>query len=186
VKTIIEMSKHWYFLQTDFEGIIIDANGHFRNSFQHIEPFRVHDLVHKDDLRSLRLYSEKSKRYRPEPFAFEIRTIQNDGTYNYGFYELFCIESGYVIIGTELFPSFEDGTGRMNRQYALLRQINFSLNHRVMKHVSNIQGLTPMLDGLDEKISRMLIESIEKVHEEVRVLVKSFNSIKKRGSSGHL
>jgi hypothetical protein len=72
----------------------------------------------------------------------------------------------------------------MNRQYALLRQINFSLNHRVMKHVSNIQGLTPMLDGADEKISRMLIESIEKVHEEVRVLVNSFNSIKKRGSSG--
>jgi hypothetical protein len=41
-----------------------------------------------------------------------------------------------------------------------------------------------MLDGADEKISRMLIESIEKVHEEVRVLVNSFNSIKKRGSSG--
>lgn len=178
---LLDNSRNWYYLQTDIEGIIVDANKHFQDSFEHIQPFRIHDILHPQDIRAVEAAALRINRMEEGSVKFfEARTIKNDGNYSWGLFELMAITNGYVCIGIELFPAYEDGTGRMKRQYDLLRKINFTLNHSIRKHVANIEGLVKVAHTNDDQVTRMLLQSISDLNDEVRKLVNRFDTIKRR------
>ena len=178
---LLDNSRNWYYLQTDTEGIIVDANKHFLDSFEHIQPFRIHDIIHHHDIRAVEVAAVRISRMDEGSVKFfEARTIKNDGNYSWGLFELMAINNGYVCLGVELFPAYEDGTGRMKRQYDLLRKINFTLNHSIRKHVANIEGLVKVNYSQDDQVTRMLFQSISDLNDEVRKLVNRFDTIKRR------
>lgn len=177
---LLEYSRNWYYLQIDLDGIIIDSNKHFRDSFEHISPLRVHDILHVKDIKVVEVAALRLKRQAHNSIKFiEVRTIKNDGTYAWGLFEIMSFKGGYVCIGIDLFPSFEDGSGRMKRQYDLLRKINFSLNHSLRKHIANIEGLVRLSNLPDDKITRMLFKSLQGLNDEIKRLVNRFDNIKK-------
>lgn len=177
--SIIDNSQHFYYLQTDDKGVIVDKNKAFINSFQHIQPFSVFDIVHKDDVKTVVVNSLKAKRIGSIR-AFEARTVKEDSTYNYGLFEVLSISTGFTVVGVDLFPAYEDGTGRMRRQYKLLREINFMLNHGFRKHLANMEGLIQLTDSTDKRIAQMLMFSFEQLNKEVQLLTNKFEQIKKR------
>ena len=177
---LLENSKKWYFIQTDVDGIVVDANKHFKDSFEHICPLRVHDILHIKDIKVVEIAALRLQRQPHNSIKFiEARTIKSDGTYAWGLFEIMSFKNGYICIGIDLFPSFEDGSGRMKRQYDLLRKINFSLNHAIRKHIANIEGLINLSKLPDDKITRMLFKSVEGLNEEIKRLVNRFDNIKK-------
>ena len=181
VMLILENSRNWYYLQTDRDGIIIDANKHFQEAFEHIQPFRVHNILHPDDIKVVEVNAIRTERNgRNSIRFFEARTIKNDGNYSWGLFEIMSTKNGFICLGIELFPAYEDGSGRMKRQYDLLRKINFTLNHSIRKHVANIEGLVKVNYTTDDQVTRMLLQSIADLNDEVRRLVNRFDNIKKR------
>jgi hypothetical protein len=178
---ILENSRNWYYLQTDREGVIIDSNRYFKESFEHIQPFTIQNIIHPDDIRAAEVASLRVERLGKDSVRFfEARTIKNDGTYSWGLFEVMSVNNGFVCIGVEMFPAYEDGSGRMKRQYDLLRKINFSLNHSIRKHVANIEGLAKVIVTSEDQVARMLLQSISDLNDEVRKLVNKFDNIKKR------
>jgi hypothetical protein len=178
VKTLIDGSKNWYYIQTDLEGVIVDYNKHFGDSFEHIQPFRVNDILHPKDLRVAQIKAERISRLGEKHLTFfEARTVRADKTYSWGLYEIMSIKGGFIILGIELFPSFEDGRGRLNKQSDLLRKINFSLNHSLRKHVANVEGLLQLLQINDDKVLKMLYNSIKDLNEEILRLVNRISDI---------
>ena len=176
--TLIDNSAHFYYLQTDSAGVIVDRNKAFTQSFMHIEPYTVFDVLHVDDRRCVVINSERAKRTGTLK-AFEARTIKEDKTYSYGLFEVSPIGAGFAVIGVDLFPAYEDGAGRMQRQYKLLREINFALNHGFRKHLANMEGLVRLTDKTDKHIADMLIHSFEQLNKEVQTLTNKFNGIKR-------
>lgn len=176
--TIIDNSRHFYYLQTDAEGVIVDKNKAFTDSFMHIEPCTVFDIIHPDDSRVIAVNAERAKRSL-KMRAFEARTIKEDKTYSYGLFEVSPIGAGFAVIGVDLFPAYEDGKGRMQRQYKLLREINFALNHSFRKHLANMEGLMRLTDKTDKHIADMMIHSFEQLNREVQALTDKFNNIKR-------
>lgn len=178
MKSLIDKSKNWYYIQTDKDGIIVDCNKHFSDSFEHIQPFRVHDILHPKDVKLAQIKAERVSRLGEKHITFfEARTIRNDKTYSWGLYEIMSFKSGFIILGIELFPSYEDGRGRLNKQSDLLRKINFSLNHSLRKHVANLEGLLTLLDIKDDKVLKMLYRSIKDLNEEILRLVNRIGNI---------
>lgn len=178
MKTIIDKSRNWYYIQTDKDGIIVDSNKHFQDSFEHIQPFRVHDILHPKDIKVAEIRAERVSRLGEKHLAFfEARTVRNDKSYSWGLYEIMSIKSGFIVLGIELFPSFEDGRGRLNKQSDLLRKINFSLNHSLRKHVANVEGLLHLLQINDDKVLKMLYNSIKDLNEEILRLVNRISDI---------
>ena len=177
--SIIDNSHHFYYLQTDAEGVIVDKNKAFDNSFHHIQPYAVFDIIHKDDVKTVVINSLKAQR-TSSLRAFEARTVKEDNTYNYGLFEVSAISTGFTVVGVDLFPAYEDGTGRMRRQYKLLREINFMLNHGFRKHLANMEGLIHLTDSTDKRIAQMLMFSFEQLNKEVQLLTNKFEQIKKR------
>lgn len=178
---LIEQSRNFYYVQTDDDGIIEDCNSHFGSSFIHIQPFRIHDIVfEKDKYKIKRFYAKLNKIGVGRIWFTEIRTIRPELATQWTLVEAMKIKGGYICWGIDLFPAYEEGTGLINRQNNLLRDINQIMNHSIMAHFSRIEGLIQLSSGvITEQHYRMLTQSMMDAREEIIRLVNRIDETKR-------
>ena len=180
----IKGSTITYLVQTDLKGDIVDANNGFINSFNHIRPSNVTQIIAKEDLRKLVVMSERAKRMNAATgeiarVVFECRTVNKEKEYTYGLFEVAYIRENYYILGFDLFVSYEDGRGRIKRYENLLRDVAHALNHRIRSHSSNISGLLSIVDVKNREIAKQIFEQFEKLDKEILALNDKINRAKK-------
>lgn len=178
---LIENSKNFYYVQTDSDGVIEDCNNYFTSSFTHIQPFRVHDIVFdKDKYKLKRFYAKLYKMGVGRIWFTEIRTIRPELATQWTLVEAMRIKDGFIAWGIDLFPAYEEGTGLINRQNNLLRDINQIMNHSIMAHFARIEGVVRLSsDTIDEKHYRMLTQSMMDAREEIIRLVNRIDETKR-------
>ena len=161
-----------YIIQTDVKGAIIDANQAFHNAFNHIQPQTVIDIVPKDDLRRITLYSERVKRQSElsgeiERIAFECRTIAKDNRNIWGLYEVAYVRKYYYILGYDAYLAYEDGRGRIRRYEKVLRAVAHALNHNIRSKSANISGLLQVLDIKDRDMADKILEQAKEMDNHI-------------------
>jgi hypothetical protein len=174
----IRDSRNWFYIQTTDDGLIVDANNHFIQSYLHISPEKAQHIVVSQDIRKLIVTSERAK--RGDIVSCQIRTRQSDDSTQWSLWEMAYVKGYFIAQGIDLFPAFESGSGELQRQYALLRTIIWKINHGMRKPVANIKGLIPIIkDQIDPMVADMLITAINNLDDEFHSLIKKFGKVRK-------
>ncbi|MFV8466124.1 hypothetical protein [Flavobacterium sp. LB1P62] len=191
-KKLLENSVLFYLITTGMDGNYSYINGHYAKEFSHIksnfvgEPYYI--TMHPDDRNTCVEVSMKCFENPDKLFPATIRKHDGKGGYVYTQWEykamfddqknpmgIFCL--GYNItkyVAEEL--ELQIAQGQIEKNTDIIEKIVFQQSHLIRAPLSNIIGLTSILDTtlLDSNTSNicdMILESSNELDEVIRSII---------------
>ncbi|SHM00297.1 PAS domain-containing protein [Flavobacterium xinjiangense] len=191
-KTLFNNSSLFYIISTDMDGKYSFINEHYAKQFSHVDTTLVgkpyYITMHPDDRNTCIEVSTKCFENPTKLFPATIRKHDGEGGYVYTQWEykamlddkknpagIFCL--GYNItkyVGEEL--QLQKANEKIEQNSNTLKNIIFQQSHLVRAPLSNIIGLTSILDKtlLDSNTSNicdMILESSRQLDEIIKSIV---------------
>jgi PAS domain-containing protein len=191
-KTLFNNSSLFYIISTDMDGKYSFINEHYAKQFSHVDTTLVgkpyYITMHPDDRNTCIEVSTKCFENPTKLFPATIRKHDGEGGYVYTQWEykamldnkkkpagIFCL--GYNItkyVGEEL--QLQKANEKIEQNSNTLKNIIFQQSHLVRAPLSNIIGLTSILDKtlLDSNTSNicdMILESSQQRDEIIKSIV---------------
>jgi hypothetical protein len=176
----LALSHHIYYVQLDSAGVILDRNQAFINAFNHIDPYSIDQIIHPQDCRLVKVVGERLKRCEENCcYIIEIRTLNHEKQWVWGYYEVQRINECFVVAGMEYMVSHQDGVGKIKQYRRLFSETQFSLNHLIRKEVANVEGLVLMNQFHDPYVIRLIVLSIGQLNQYLKTLVNRIDRFNK-------
>lgn len=173
-----------YIVQTDINGQIVDANNNFHDTFDHIKPVNVIDVVPYADYRRIIVNSERVRRESEltgeiSRAIFECRTVNKEDQLRWGLFEIAYIRKYYYILGYDAYLAYEDGRGRIRQYEKVLRTVAHSLNHNIRSKSANITGLLGLIESKDSELVKHILLQAQEMDSHILNLTQIVNNSKR-------
>lgn len=177
---ILESSIDLFYVITDQDGCIVMSNDLFKDYSSHIKPQNILDIAANDSDRDELLSAiDKSKKRFPDPIRVYARTKQKMASERYNMWNVYSIMNNLHFVGIQLIDVTSIASHEHERQKILLEEFRFMLSHELRQPLTSIGGLVKMLmdhteatEQEREGIVKMIANSVEKLDDVIRILVK--------------
>ena len=177
---ILESSIDLFYVITDKDGNIVTSNDLFKEYSSHIKPGNILDIAAQDSDRDELLKAiRKAESKSPDPIRAYAKTKQKMASERYNMWNIYSIVDMLHFIGIQLVDVTSISNHEHERQKMLLEEFRFMLSHELRQPLTSIGGLIKMLnehswatDQEREGIMRMLANSVDKLDDVIRLLVK--------------
>lgn len=177
---ILESSIDLFYVITDKDGNIVTSNDLFKEYSSHIKPGNILDIAAQDSDRDELLNAiRKAESKSPDPIRAYAKTKQKMASERYNMWNIYSIVDMLHFIGIQLVDVTSISNHEHERQKMLLEEFRFMLSHELRQPLTSIGGLIKMLnehtwatDQEREGIMRMLANSVDKLDDVIRLLVK--------------
>ena len=177
---ILESSIDIFYVITDKDGAIVTSNDLFKEYSSHIKPRNILDIAaHDSDRDDLLNAIQKAQKHAPDPVRAYAKTKQKMSSERYNMWNVYSIVDMLHFIGIQLVDVTSISSHEYERQKILLEDFRFMLSHELRQPLTSIGGLIKMLnehqwatDQEREGILRMLGNSVDKLDDVIRLLVK--------------
>lgn len=177
---ILESSIDLFYVITDKDGNIVTSNDLFKEYSSHIKPGNILDIAAQDSDRDELLQAiRKAESKSPDPIRAYAKTKQKMASERYNMWNIYSIVDMLHFIGIQLVDVTSISNHEHERQKMLLEEFRFMLSHELRQPLTSIGGLIKMLnehtwatDQEREGIMRMLANSVDKLDDVIRLLVK--------------
>lgn len=177
---ILESSIDLFYVITDKDGNIVTSNDLFKEYSSHIKPSNILDIAAHDSDRDEMLQAiRKAQVKSPDPIRAYAKTKQKMASERYNMWNIYSIVDMLHFIGIQLVDVTSINSHEYERQKIMLEEFRFTLSHELRQPLTSIGGLIQMLnehkwatDQEREGIMRMLANSVDKLDDVIRLLVK--------------
>lgn len=189
---LLENSNFYYIIATNMQGKYSYVNKHYKDSFAHISkeitgmPYQI--TMHEDDTKSCEEIAAKCFAEPEKMFPATIRKHDGRGGYVITQWEykamfkdngepdgIFCL--GYDITKyMDEQQQLKQAENEIEKRKDVLNEIAFQHSHLIRSPLSNILGLTAILEKMEvdsnvKNICRMMIESANNLDNIIRLVV---------------
>jgi PAS domain S-box-containing protein len=191
-KSLLEDSHFYYIISTNMAGRYTYVNNHYKETFEHIhgpvvgEPYHI--TMHPDDTKVCEEVAAKCFTYPERTFPATIRKHDGRGGYIITQWEYKALldennqPAGMFCLGHDItqymnqYEQLVDARSEINYKNGILQEIAWNQSHVVRSPLSNILGLTMILEKMEmdqnlRNICQMLIDSSKQLDEVIKANV---------------
>jgi signal transduction histidine kinase len=177
---ILDNSLDILYAVTEPSGELVESNELFKGFTSHIKPRKFKDVLEDgSDVDALLQAVKRANEHEPECVRFYAKTKQKSGAARWIMWNVYCINGALHFIGVNLYDVTSITNHEYERQQILLEEFRFMLSHELRQPLTSVSSLISLLlnkANMDEKernkMLKMIAESVEKLDESIKALVR--------------